>query len=244
MLSVYGAPPRCSDSVPDWRDETRGRELTTLRPAPAHVARLPPLTPRPELLPGLPPRRTCSIPASMAPGCAGSGPSPRQVQQGRLFMRNVRATKRERAAELASPGRQARLGRPTTARRARTAAQAWAANQGPTRGTHRPVQGDRLPIRRAPQQARVGGAGRRTRRWSCPNAQLNVAPSSAYVVGVDVGPATVVAASADITGRMTARVEVTKEGADDPVGREHTAVTLDTTKVEVPADRSPDRSRY
>jgi predicted NBD/HSP70 family sugar kinase len=58
-----------------------------------------------------------------------------------------------------------------------------------------------------------------------PNAQLYaVVPSSAYVVGVHVGPTTVVAASADITGRMTARVEVTTHGADDPVGRVHTAV--------------------
>lgn len=59
-----------------------------------------------------------------------------------------------------------------------------------------------------------------------PNAQLYaVVPSSAYVVGVHVGPATVVAASADITGRMTARVEVSTDGADDPVGRVHAAVT-------------------
>jgi predicted NBD/HSP70 family sugar kinase len=58
-----------------------------------------------------------------------------------------------------------------------------------------------------------------------PNAQLYaVVPSSAYVVGVNVGPTAVVAASADITGRMTARVEVTTHGADDPVGRVHTAV--------------------
>ncbi len=58
-----------------------------------------------------------------------------------------------------------------------------------------------------------------------PNAQLYaVVPSSAYVVGVHVGPTTVVAASADITGRMTARVEITTHGADDPVGRVHTAV--------------------
>ncbi|HEY7224618.1 MAG TPA: ROK family transcriptional regulator [Micromonosporaceae bacterium] len=59
-----------------------------------------------------------------------------------------------------------------------------------------------------------------------PNAQLYaVVPSSAYVVGVHVGPTTVVAASADITGRMTARVEVSTDGADDPVARVHAAVT-------------------
>ena len=59
-----------------------------------------------------------------------------------------------------------------------------------------------------------------------PNAQLYaVVPSSAFVVGVHVGPTTVVASSADITGRVTARVEVSTDGADDPVGRVHTAVS-------------------
>ncbi len=71
-----------------------------------------------------------------------------------------------------------------------------------------------------------------------PNAQLYaVVPSSAYVVGVDVGPATVVAASADITGRMTARVEVTTDGADDPVGRVHTAVMEAAKQANAPWDR-------
>ena len=52
-----------------------------------------------------------------------------------------------------------------------------------------------------------------------PNAQLYaVVPSSAYVVGVEVGPRQVVAASADITGRTTGRVEVSTHDADDPVG--------------------------
>jgi len=71
-----------------------------------------------------------------------------------------------------------------------------------------------------------------------PNAQLYaVVPSSAYVVGVHVGPATVVAASADITGRMTARVEVSTDGADDPVGRVHTAVMEAAEQAGAPWDR-------
>ena len=58
-----------------------------------------------------------------------------------------------------------------------------------------------------------------------PNAQLYaVVPSSAYVVGVQVGPREVVAASADITGRTTARVEISTHDTDDPVGRVHAAV--------------------
>src|ERR1051325_7415313 len=48
-----------------------------------------------------------------------------------------------------------------------------------------------------------------------PNAQLYaVVPSSAFVVGVEVGPRQVVAASADITGTMTGRVEVSTHDAD------------------------------
>src|SRR5512145_1760721 len=63
-----------------------------------------------------------------------------------------------------------------------------------------------------------------------PNAQLYaVVPSSAYVVGVHVGPATVVAASADITGAITSRVEVSTHDADNPVGIVHAAV-LDAAK--------------
>jgi predicted NBD/HSP70 family sugar kinase len=74
---------------------------------------------------------------------------------------------------------------------------------------------ERALVTRVGEQA--GGRG--------PNAQLYaVVPNSAYVVGVHVGPTTVVAASADITGRMTARVEVSTDGADDPVGRVHAAV--------------------
>jgi predicted NBD/HSP70 family sugar kinase len=58
-----------------------------------------------------------------------------------------------------------------------------------------------------------------------PNAQLYaVVPDSAYVIGVDVGPDQVTAASADITGRTVSRVEVSIADTDDPVGRVHSAV--------------------
>src|SRR4030095_7044957 len=58
-----------------------------------------------------------------------------------------------------------------------------------------------------------------------PNAQLYaLVPGSAYVVGVEVGPNLVVAASADITGAIAARVEVTTHDTDDPVRRVHSAV--------------------
>ena len=71
-----------------------------------------------------------------------------------------------------------------------------------------------------------------------PNAQLyGVVPSSAYVVGVHVGPQAVVAASADITGRMTSRVEVSTDGAADPVARVHAAVTGAAIQAGAPWDR-------
>ncbi|MFC7547477.1 ROK family protein [Plantactinospora sp. GCM10030261] len=58
-----------------------------------------------------------------------------------------------------------------------------------------------------------------------PNAQLYaVRPASAHVVGVDVGPDRVVAACADITGGVTARVEQSTRDTDDPVGVVHNAV--------------------
>jgi predicted NBD/HSP70 family sugar kinase len=58
-----------------------------------------------------------------------------------------------------------------------------------------------------------------------PNAQLYaVVPGSAYVVGVEVGPTMVIAASADITGATAARVEISIHDADDPVRCVHTAV--------------------
>lgn len=58
-----------------------------------------------------------------------------------------------------------------------------------------------------------------------PNAQLYaVEPGSAHVVGVDVGPDRVVAACADITGKVIGRVEQSTRDTDDPVGVVHNAV--------------------
>ncbi|MET8120618.1 ROK family transcriptional regulator [Micromonospora sp. NPDC005189] len=58
-----------------------------------------------------------------------------------------------------------------------------------------------------------------------PNAQLYaVRPSSAHVVGVDVGPDRVVAVCADITGAIIGRVEQSTRDTDDPVGVVHNAV--------------------
>jgi predicted NBD/HSP70 family sugar kinase len=70
-------------------------------------------------------------------------------------------------------------------------------------------------VRRVGEQA--GGRG--------PNAQLYaVTPSSAHVIGVDVGPDCVVAACADITGNVISRVEQSTKDTDDPVGVVHNAV--------------------
>ncbi|RSN67971.1 MULTISPECIES: ROK family transcriptional regulator [Actinomadura] len=58
-----------------------------------------------------------------------------------------------------------------------------------------------------------------------PNAALYaVVPSSAYVAGLEVGPSSVTAGVADITGRMVAQVTVDPNGADDPVKTVHSAV--------------------
>jgi predicted NBD/HSP70 family sugar kinase len=71
-----------------------------------------------------------------------------------------------------------------------------------------------------------------------PNAQLYaVVAGSAYVVGVEVGPRQVVAASADITGKMTARIEVSTQDADDPVGVVHSAVLEAATRAGAPWER-------
>ncbi|MBW6438976.1 ROK family transcriptional regulator [Actinoplanes hulinensis] len=70
-------------------------------------------------------------------------------------------------------------------------------------------------VRRVGEQA--GGRG--------PNAQLYaVTPSSAHVIGVEVGPDGVVAACADITGTVISRVEQSTKDTDDPVGVVHSAV--------------------
>ncbi|AEV88288.1 ROK family transcriptional regulator [Actinoplanes sp. SE50] len=70
-------------------------------------------------------------------------------------------------------------------------------------------------VRRVGEQA--GGRG--------PNAQLYaVTPSSAHVIGVDVGPDSVIAACADITGAVIGRAELSTKDTDDPVGVVHQAV--------------------
>jgi predicted NBD/HSP70 family sugar kinase len=71
-----------------------------------------------------------------------------------------------------------------------------------------------------------------------PNAQLYaVVPGSAYVIGVEVGPTKVVAASADITGTTKAQVELSTHDADDPVGRVHAAVIEAASKGGASWDR-------
>lgn len=58
-----------------------------------------------------------------------------------------------------------------------------------------------------------------------PNAQLYaVAPGSAHVIGVDVSANRVLAACADITGRVTGRVEQSTRDTDDPLQVVHHAV--------------------
>ncbi len=58
-----------------------------------------------------------------------------------------------------------------------------------------------------------------------PNASLYaVVPTSAFVVGVEVGPDQAVAACADITGTVLGRVEQSTHDSDDPVGVVHNAV--------------------
>jgi predicted NBD/HSP70 family sugar kinase len=71
-----------------------------------------------------------------------------------------------------------------------------------------------------------------------PNAQLYaVVPSSAYVVGLEVGPHQVIAATADITGTLTSRVEATTHDADDPVGVVHSAVIDVVKRAAAPWER-------
>jgi predicted NBD/HSP70 family sugar kinase len=58
-----------------------------------------------------------------------------------------------------------------------------------------------------------------------PNASLYaVVPSSAFVVGVEVGPEQAIAACADITGTVLGRIEQSTHDTDDPVGVVHNAV--------------------
>src|SRR5579859_544589 len=58
-----------------------------------------------------------------------------------------------------------------------------------------------------------------------PNASLYaVVPTSAFVVGVEVGPEGATAACADITGAVLGRVAQSTQDSDDPVGVVHNAV--------------------
>src|SRR5258705_4717884 len=78
--------------------------------------------------------------------------------------------------------------------------------------------------------AQAGGRG--------PNAALYaVVPDSAYVIGVEVGPRQVVAASADITGATRARIEVNPNDADDPAGVVHNAVIEAATSAGAPWEK-------
>jgi predicted NBD/HSP70 family sugar kinase len=75
-------------------------------------------------------------------------------------------------------------------------------------------------VRRVGEQA--GGRG--------PNAQLySVTPGSAHVIGVEVGPDSVIAACADITGAVIGRSELSTKDTDDPVGVVHQAVVQAAT---------------
>src|SRR3989440_2709318 len=68
-----------------------------------------------------------------------------------------------------------------------------------------------------------------------PNASLYaVVPSSAFVVGVDVGPELAVAACADITGQVLGRVEQSTHDSEDPVGVVHNAVIEAANSAKAP----------
>ena len=69
-----------------------------------------------------------------------------------------------------------------------------------------------------------------------PNAQIYAAvPSSGYGVGVEIGPRTVVAAAADITGAAGEHIEVTAD--DDPVRTVHDAVVQAAGAVGAPLEK-------
>ncbi|MCW2639195.1 MAG: sugar kinase [Dactylosporangium sp.] len=71
-----------------------------------------------------------------------------------------------------------------------------------------------------------------------PNAQMYaVVPATAYVVGVEVGPQHVVAAAADITGKIAGRVDVSIGDADDPVRVVHAAVVEAAEAAGAPLSR-------
>jgi predicted NBD/HSP70 family sugar kinase len=71
-----------------------------------------------------------------------------------------------------------------------------------------------------------------------PNASLYaVVPTSAFVVGVEVGPEHAVAACADITGAVVGRVEQSTHDTDDPVGVVHKAVIEAARSAKAPISK-------
>lgn len=70
-----------------------------------------------------------------------------------------------------------------------------------------------------------------------PNAQLYaVVAGCARVVGVEVGPHRVSAATADITGAVSGVVELDASGSDDPIGVVHAAVTSAARQADLKLD--------
>ncbi len=71
-----------------------------------------------------------------------------------------------------------------------------------------------------------------------PNAQMYaVVPATAYVVGVEAGPQHVVAAAADITGKLVGRTDVSIRDGDDPVKLVHAAVVEAAEAANAPLSR-------
>ncbi|WP_432843680.1 ROK family transcriptional regulator [Dactylosporangium sp. CA-092794] len=71
-----------------------------------------------------------------------------------------------------------------------------------------------------------------------PNAQMYaVVPATAYVVGVEAGPAHVVAGVADITGNIVGRTDVAIGDGDDPVKVVHAAVVEAASAAGAPIER-------
>ncbi|GAA5182282.1 ROK family transcriptional regulator [Rugosimonospora acidiphila] len=71
-----------------------------------------------------------------------------------------------------------------------------------------------------------------------PNAALySVVPTSAFVVGVEIGPEHAVAACADITGTVVGRVQQSTHDTDDPVGVVHNAVIEAARSAKAPISK-------
>ncbi len=89
---------------------------------------------------------------------------------------------------------------------------------------------ERLEARGLVTSVGVQGGGRG------PNALLYAAvPASGYGVGVEIGPRTVLAAAADITGTAGERIEVAAD--DDPVRTVHDAVVRAASAVGAPLEK-------